>query len=688
MNDTIAKLSLMFPEQVTADQVNKLREVAIEGYRLADSIYTARDAEEWGNHFEVSDDLVSSDEALFKASMRDIKVMTTRRQKKLMSNRLNTTRIELYTRIDNPEREKLILLAKKGMPLLLREGFTPNGQGILPPLRKTYTNVKSAVNRLLVENFHDLGLAFILTTSTALTIPGIHFSPLHWTEKQGKRQGRPIGDCSDGGSEDGNEPLNSLSTKNQSDQLWGTIHHPSIEDVANMITAYYKRAVMDNTTLKWSDLVMYKKDLKGAFTLLFFDADGVQNLAMEMTDDKVIIFICGIFGRSGTPAAFQVVNRAIMHELKYVLKGTALMYSDDILGVTTLDDAAAEMQATDMVCSNLMGPDSIEETKTESGRCLTFIGYDIDLDKSLITISKRNILRTLYGFLSVDLLKPVKVRTMQKLASWASRYGKICVYMKPFISVLYAEYAGRGNHTSFTLSSKACQVIRFYRVLLGLTAVNQIEFSRSISSFACNVSNLIIEFDASLTGIGLLYYKRSEEKEVLIGGGSVDISGLHFESDASYQNTAEFIAAIIGIRGLKQLGLTPESVCLRGDSITALTWASTSRFRGGLVGNAAAVFILQNMYEKISISEVVHLAAKDNWRADYLSRGGTMEGLLIRDCNLNATRVVELDGDEIIQLCDPLRATTTDEEFNSFWFDIRRIIGTNNQRHCTFNLQV
>jgi hypothetical protein len=119
---------------------------------------------------------VSSEEALFKASMRDIKVMTTRRQKKLMSNRLNTTRIELYTRIDNPEREKLLLLAKKGMPLLLREGFTPNGQGILPPLRKTYTTVKSAVNRLLVENFHDLGLAFILTKSTALTIPGIHFS--------------------------------------------------------------------------------------------------------------------------------------------------------------------------------------------------------------------------------------------------------------------------------------------------------------------------------------------------------------------------------------------------------------------------------------------------------------------------------------------------------------------------------
>ena len=75
---------------------------------------------------------------------------------------------------------------------------------------------------------------------------------------------------------------------------------------------------------------------------------------------------------------------------------------------------------TDKVCSDLMGPDSIEQTKTESGRHLTFIGYDIDLDKRLVTISKRNIIRALYGFLNVDFTKPMKVKYMQKLTSWAS----------------------------------------------------------------------------------------------------------------------------------------------------------------------------------------------------------------------------------------------------------------------------
>jgi hypothetical protein len=69
---------------------------------------------------------VNSDEKLFKARMRDIKAMSIKGQKKLIPNRPNPACVNLHTRIDNPEREKLMSLAEKGMPLLLREGFQPN----------------------------------------------------------------------------------------------------------------------------------------------------------------------------------------------------------------------------------------------------------------------------------------------------------------------------------------------------------------------------------------------------------------------------------------------------------------------------------------------------------------------------------------------------------------------------------
>lgn len=111
--------------------------------------------------------------------------------------------------------------------------------------------------------------------------------------------------------------------------------------------------------------------------------------------------------------------------------------------------------------------------------------------------------------------------------------------------------------------------------------------------------------------------------------------------------------------------------------MTALTWASTGRFRGELVHNAASVFVLQNVFEKITITNVIHIAADDNWRTDYLSGGGTMDELYKKDPNLKKVQNVELNGDTTIQLCDPKRPTTTDEEFDSFWSDVRRVIGTN-----------
>lgn len=676
VNKMIRHLEVMFPKESHQKSVNMLREVAQKSYLLADEVYSAQDAEAWGDNFVVSDKLVESDERLFKASMRDLKTMTQRRKKTLEPNRLNQYRIEQHLRKDNPEKEKLLLLAEKGMPLMLRPGFVANGTGHLPALRKTYINVKSAVNRLLVENFHDQGLAFILTKKTALEIPGIHFSPLHWTEKQGKRQGRPIGDCSDGGNEKGNEPLNSTHTKEQSDILWGTIKHPSIDSATRMILDYYERKVKEDPSVKWEDLVLFKKDLRGAFTLLFFDEDGVQNLAMEMTNDKVIIFMCGIFGWTGTPAAFHVVTRALIHELEHKLNGDVTMYSDDILVVTLRKYLESDMKSTETVCTNLLGPNSVETSKDESGKVLTFIGYEIDLENKLITISERNILRTLYGFLNIDVKAPVKVKTLQRLASWASRYSNICVYMKPFVSTLYAEYTGKGDHVSFYLSQRAIRVICCYRVLLGLTAINRIKFSKPMQSFEKRTAEITIEFDASLTGVGLLYYKIENNEEILIGGSAVDISSLNFKSNPAYQNTAEFIAALLGIRGLRQLNVNPKSIRLRGDSITALNWAETSKFKGELVGNAAVVFILQNIYQNVTITEVIHLSAEKNWRCDRLSRGSTLLSLLSEKRSPQDIISVELNKDEILSLCDPNLPTSNEDDFNKFWLNASRILRT------------
>ena len=161
---------------------------------------------------------------------------------------------------------------------------------------------------------------------------------------------------------------------------------------------------------------------------------------------------------------------------------------------------------------------------------------------------------------------------------------------------------------------------------------------------------------------------------MLIGEGAIDITILNFGSDASYQNTAEFIAAILGIRGLAKLNLTPRKVNLRGDSITALTWAGSGKFKGDLVGNAAIIFILQGIYSDVTVDRVIHLPAEDNWRADYLSRGGTIESLIEQNRDMNFPQIIDLNGDEVIALCDPNMPTSSESEFNSFWDITRRVL--------------
>jgi hypothetical protein len=48
-----------------------------------------------------------------------------------------------------------------------------------------------------------------------------------------------------------------------------------------------------------------------------------------------------------------------------------------------------------------------------------------------------------------------------------------------------------------------------------------------------------------------------------------------------------------------------------------------------------------------------------------------MDGLYKRDNGLAKVQNVELNGDKIIQLCDP----NNSQLFNSFWNDMRQVIG-------------
>eukprot|EP01038_Epipyxis_sp_PR26KG_P003912 gene3912-5615_t len=121
------------------------------------------------------------------------------------------------------------------------------------------------------------------------------------------------------------------------------------------------------------------------------------------------------------------------------------------------------------------------------------------------------------------------------------------------------------------------------RMLLVFCMASETSFCRSFGSFSRLEASIIVEFDASLEGIGVIYYSREilddgEISERLLGGFAASLDSLEFGVDSGYQNTSEFIGLLVGLWGMSRLGLMHSVVELRGDSISALQWAGTSRF--------------------------------------------------------------------------------------------------------------
>jgi hypothetical protein len=157
--------------------------------------------------------------------------------------------------------------------------------------------------------------------------------------------------------------------------LCGKIRHPTIEDIAVMIYEFWVEAKAKNPELRWEEVRIWKTDLKGAYTFFSFRPEDVGLFAMLLTGDMVYIQIAGIFGWSGTPAAFQVVTRAITWELKHALWSRTVMYVDDIVGVCFEADLKGDLARTREICVDLLGPSSVADDKTEHSTRLDAIQF-------------------------------------------------------------------------------------------------------------------------------------------------------------------------------------------------------------------------------------------------------------------------------------------------------------------------
>jgi hypothetical protein len=215
--------------------------------------------------------------------------------------------------------------------------------------------------------------------------------------------------------------------------------------------------------------------------------------------------------------------------------------------------------------------------------------------------------------------------------------------------------------------------------MLYLVSFNEQRYTRRLWSFLPEELRYVVEFDASLSGAGILWYERmADGAEVVMGGSAIDLRGLGFGSDSSFQNTAEYIGCILGMVGLAIQGIRDVDIEVRGDSVAALTWAETERPRGELVTNASMVFTLLGISFDLDVKKGVHIPGVENWRCDNLSRlteSGESVSEVLEKMSLGSIRVVDLQGNQqaqkLLESCDPRRCLDGEETFLEFWGGMR-----------------
>ena len=228
-----------------------------------------------------------------------------------------------------------------------------------------------------------------------------------------------------------------------------------------------------------------------------------------------------------------------------------------------------------------------------------------------------------------------------------------------------------------------CKIaIRMWRAILYLVSVDELSYAKKLFSFRKTPVQYVVETDASLSQEGFIIFEVTDSCETCLGGGAVSIEEFGFGVDSSYQNTAEFIGALVGLLALVKLGGRDAGVKLRGDSTTALYWAASGRVSGSAALNAAVVLSALSVKYGLEVNDTEFLAGVDNHKADNLSRvlekGKSVEQAMIEN-GLGGKRIMNLRDDlaaeALIAACNPSRGSDTEAAFIELWGEIREALG-------------
>jgi hypothetical protein len=155
------------------------------------------------------------------------------------------------------------------------------------------------------------GLLFRLADIPLPTREPMHTgNSCHLVPKPDTPEGRFIMDASN--VSEGRVPSNGATAKEQAILRYGAVRLPNIRGVLTPRWDVYCR----KWGLQWSDLVIFKEDIKSCFNHLRWSTRSSKLLATMVDPEVVFVMLTGGFGHTSTPMQWNVVGQAILRRVE------------------------------------------------------------------------------------------------------------------------------------------------------------------------------------------------------------------------------------------------------------------------------------------------------------------------------------------------------------------------------------
>jgi len=538
-----------------------------------------------------------------------IEALIQTRQAHTSDSRFNIERCDRWFS-DDIEYNTLRALALHGAVIDVGPEFFPTSRP--ERLRPLVKNLQHTFYKHAAD-LQQKGQALLLPLEVAIACD-VHFSPVHWTPKPGKPEGRFLCDLSHA---EAGCALNEDSAKILIEERYGAVEYPTITNIVDKIFECASMAGGLHNVRLW------KEDIVGAFNQFNFTPASARHLAFQIGADVVLIVFTGVFGWQGSPAVWAVFSRALLRAAEGRLAGLIVVYVDDFIGISIASDAHNDQLLLREVVLGVFGCEAINTDKsvlpTQTTDC---IGWTTDLIRGIIYPNEKGRRKLIAAFFGCDLFEPIEQNKLQCMASLASRYSEALIGTRPFVSALY-KASVHVKPRRVDSETRACITVWRAIALMAISDPIALATPMTWMSSKQGKAKYIVTSDAGPLGLGVLVRDRVGKLLAFVSyrlpfsaDGSQPVQVL----ESRFQNVREFMGAILSVILCYQLEGGPCFIHWINDNIAALSWVQKDLAKSKSAQFAFLMYTWLSLCGGIRVVSSQHIPGITMGCVDHLSR--------------------------------------------------------------------